>query len=212
MLLLVDLSNNNPGPIDFGALKRHGVYGAWMKVSEGTTFIDQDYAARARAARIVGLHVGGYHFARPAPGTAEHEAAFFAGLLGKVERRDLRPVLDLERNDEKMNPDQLHSWCVAFLTKLHNLSKVRGLTYSSPSFIAAQRWPHTFGVGKGLWLAEYGPDDGQDHGAHVPAPWRRCVAHQFTSRGTVPGVNGHVDLSHAKARRRILAHPVRGLP
>src|SRR5690348_1530189 len=94
--LLCDLSNNNPGPIDFPRLKAHGVWGLWHKVSEGTHFFDPDWPHRSDAARMVGLHVGGYHFARPALGTAPTEARLFCQALGRVQRRDLRPVLDLE--------------------------------------------------------------------------------------------------------------------
>jgi lysozyme len=210
-LLLVDLSNNNPDPIGFEAMKRAGVFGVWHKVSEGETFADQDFHPRAQAARAAGLRVGGYHFARPEHGNADAQAAYFVAHLGKVQRRDLHPVLDLEVNDAHLNPVALHLWAKTFLARVHALSGVRALTYSSPSYIGSQHWQRTFGTGAGLWLAEWGPNDGKDHGYHVPRPWRKVAAHQFTSVGTVPGVHGHVDLSHARYRSRVLAHPVSGL-
>lgn len=210
MILLCDLSNNNPPPIDFGQVKRHGVFGVWHKVSEGTGFSDPDWHRRATTARRVGLHVGGYHFARPARGSARAEAEFFVSHLGTVGRRDLHPVLDLE-DDGNLSSAALHGWARAFLECVHARTGVRALTYSGPSFIAERRWTRTFGTGAGLWLAEYGPNDGRDHGAHVPKPWRRIVAHQYTSVGRIPGVAGHVDLSHASSRRKLLAHGLRGL-
>jgi lysozyme len=211
VLLLVDLSNNNPGPIGFDAMKRAGVFGVWHKVSEGETFTDPDWHARAWQARKAGLRVGGYHFARPEHGNAEAQAAYFVAHLGKVQRRDLHPVLDLEVNDANLPSLTLHLWARTFLARVHKLSGVRALTYSSPSYIGAQHWPRTFGTGAGLWLAEWGPNDGRDHGYHVPSPWRRVAAHQYTSVGTIPGVHGKVDLSHARSRRRVLAHPLLGL-
>jgi lysozyme len=210
MLLLCDLSNNNPSPIDFGQVKRHGVYGVWHKVSEGLHFSDPDWHGRADAARMVGLHVGGYHFARPKLGTAHAEADYFVFHLGKIGRRDLHPVLDLE-DDGSLGSAALHGWARGFLEHVHRRTGIRALTYSGPSFITERHWAETFGTGCGLWLAEYGPNDGSDHGAHVPKPWRKIVAHQFTSVGTVPGVHGHVDLSHARSRRALLAHGLRGL-
>jgi GH25 family lysozyme M1 (1,4-beta-N-acetylmuramidase) len=211
MLLLVDLSNNNAGPIDFRAMRRAGVFGVWLKVSEGAGYADPDFAARADGARSAGLRVGGYHFAHPHRGSAQLEAAHFVGLLGKVRRRDLRPVLDLEKNDGNLPGPDLHYWARHFLAHVHSLAHVRALTYSGPAFIRRQGWRETLGAGAGLWLADYGPNDGRDHPPTIPDPWRRIVAHQFTSRGHVAGVVGEVDLSHARARRRILAYPVRGL-
>ena len=210
MLELLDLSNNNPSPIDFGAVKRHGIFGVWLKVSEGTNFVDPDWHARAEAARMVGLHVGGYHFARPAESWPEHQASIFCSLLGKIGRRDLHPVLDLE-DAGRLDALALHSWAASFLSHVHRLAGCRALTYSGPAFISERHWSKPFGTGCGLWLAEYGPNDGRDHGAHVPPPWRKIVAHQYTSRGVVPGVAGHVDLSHAHARRKLLAHGLRGI-
>jgi lysozyme len=183
----------------------------WLKVSEGTRFADPDYRHRADAARLLRLRVGGYHFARPLAGSARAEAEYFCGLLGRVRRRDLRPVLDLETNDANLSGPDLRLWARNFLTYVHEFTGVRGLLYSSPGFIHSQGWGETLGTGAGLWLADYGPNDGSDHPPNIPEPWTRIVAHQFTSRGHVAGVPGEVDLTHARARRHILAHPVRGL-
>ena len=207
---LVDLSNNNPGPLNFGAVKGAGIAGVWLKATEGLTFVDHDFKARAEAARMVGLRVGGYHFARPEPGTAVREATFFATVLGRVERRDLRPVLDLEVAPAAMHGEELRLWARSFLAHVHSLAGVLGLTYSSPGFLASQAWTETVGTGAGLWLADYGPNDGREHPHGSPHPWRRIVAHQYTSRGHVAGVPGEVDRTRVVRRRGVLAHPIRG--
>lgn len=211
-VLLVDLSNNNPDPIDWRQLKRDGVFGVLLKVSEGELFVDQTFAARAARARAAGLHVGGYHFARPA-GSPAVQAQHFCRHLGKVQRRDLHPALDLEVNDHGLHPAELFAWARGFGEHVHRQTGVRVLWYTYPAFLQAQGWPRPFGNGAGLWLAAYGPNDGHDHG--IPAgstrPWSHAVAHQYTSVGRIAGVNGHVDLSHARSRRAILAHGLRGL-
>lgn len=209
-ITLLDLSNNNAEP-DFRQVKRAGAFGVLLKVSEGTTFSDRTWPARARAARAAGLHVGGYHFARPAVGSALPEADYFCRLLGKVQRRDLHPALDLETNDGHLTPTQMLSWVRSFQHIVREHTGKRCLLYSYTAYIAELRWPHTPGTGAGLWLADYGPNDGADHGAKAPAPWRRYVAHQFTSRGHWPGCSGSVDLSHARSRRAVLANGLRGL-
>lgn len=211
-VLLVDLSNNNPSPIDFGKVRKAGVFGVLLKVSEGKTFVDPDYRARAKAARAAGLHVGGYHFARPA-GNPIEQATLFVGHLGKVERRDLHPALDLEVNDDKLSPASLHTWARSFGEHVHAMSGARVLWYTYPAFLKAQAWQQPLGSGAGLWIADYGPNDGHDHGvpAGAIAPWRRHVAHQYTSVGKIAGVAGNVDLSHGRSRRLMLARGLRGL-
>lgn len=210
MLDLIDLSNNNPDPIRFGAVKAHGIYGFWHKVTEGTGFVDHQWEARARAGRDAGLRVGGYHFARPSESNGPAQAEIFCHHLGRVGRHDLHPVLDLE-DDGGLSSDRLYEWAHDFLQHVHILTGVKALTYSGPAFIEERHWDRSFGTGAGLWLADYGPNDGRDHGPHVPRPWRKVVAHQYTSVGSVPGVAGNVDLSHARARRKILARGIRGI-
>lgn len=211
-VLLVDLSNNNADPISFPQLKRDGVFGVLLKVSEGSSFLDPTFTLRAARARAAGLHVGGYHFART-NGPAVRQAQRFCRQLGEVGRRDLHPALDLETNDGRLAPDALLEWARTFGAEVHRLTGQRVLWYTYPGFLAEQRWQHPPGNGAGLWIADYGPNDGTDHGvpASATSPWRRYVAHQYTSVGSVAGVNGNVDLSHARSRRAMLAHGLRGL-
>jgi lysozyme len=210
VVTLLDLSNNNPAP-DFGAIRRAGAFGVLLKVSEGLTFTDDTYIARSREARAVGLHVGGYHFARPMRADADAQAAYFVARLGKVQRRDLRPALDLETNEGGLGPSELLAWVRAFQRHVHRATGARCLLYSYSAYIGAQGWTTRPGTGGGLWLADYGPNDGTDHGVTPVKPWRSVVAHQYTSVGTYPGCSGHVDLSHARRRRSLLAHGLRGL-
>lgn len=208
MLTLLDLSNNNPSPIVFGQIKQHGAYGLWHKVSEGNSYTDPDWMGRSAAARRAGLRVGGYHFARPSRESANLQAAHFCTQLGKIQRRDLRPVLDLEVTGG-LPPQALWDWGHAFCLKVFQLRGVHCLVYSGPNFLQQQRWKESFGQYQ--WLAEYGPNDGKDHGATVIPPWKVLAAHQFTSVGRWSGVHGDVDLSHATSRRHVLAHPLTGL-
>lgn len=211
-ILFPDLSNNNAGPIDFAAMRRAGAFGVMLKVTEGQTFVDATWLDRSRAARAAGLHVGGYHFARP-DHNAGAQAELFAHHLGKVGRRDLHPALDLETDDGNLPPHELYAWARAFGERVHTLTRCRVLWYTGPGFIRAHGIDRPFGNGAGLWLAAWGPNDGVDHGimGGEAAPWKHATAHQFTSVGRIAGVAGHVDLSHARSRRAILAHGLRGI-
>lgn len=201
-IALIDLSNNNETP-DFRQVAGAGVAGCWMKVTEGDAFTDPTYATRAVAARQAGLRVGGYHFAQPYR-PADAQARWFAEHLGPIGPHDLRPVLDLEL-DGGLSPAQLVAWARAFNRALVELVHVGPILYTYTAF--ARELHATTPIGYGLWLADYGPDDGREHTASPPAPWRHLVAHQYTSRGTVPGVVGSVDRTSANSLRPLLAHP-----
>lgn len=205
---LVDLSNNNAAEPDWHALAQHAG-GVWLKVSEGATFTDQTFARRARAARAAGLRIGGYHFARPSRDSAQAQADHFVSVLGAIGRRDLRPVLDLEANDAGLLPSELVAWARGFVQAVRAQTGVGALVYGSSSFLAGLDAFRP--IGYGLWLADYGPDDGREHAYSVPRPWKRIVAHQYTSKGAIGGVAGRVDLSSAARLRPLLAHPVAGL-
>jgi GH25 family lysozyme M1 (1,4-beta-N-acetylmuramidase) len=101
-------------------------------------------------------------------------------------------MLDLE--DGHAGPE-LVEWARAFNHAVHAELGVFPLFYSYASYIAAMRPAKP--IGTGLWLASYGRNDGRDHGAAVPKPWRHYLLHQFSSRCRVQGCAGLVDLSHA---------------
>lgn len=191
--LLIDVSNNQ-GPIHWQAVADHGVFGAYCKASEGTNFMDRYFATNRLQAHQAGLHVGGYHFARPDQHTPETEVEHFLGCLrNRLMEGELVPALDLEHTGHIGAKDAV-SWARDFNHHFHQAIGVWPLFYSYTSFILGMgaRTP----IGAGLWLADYGADDGTDHGYHVPPPWKKLRLHQFTQKGHVPGVSGDVDLSH----------------
>ena len=206
MYRFIDLSNNNRVS-SFDAVKKAGIEGVWLKVSEGATFADPDFSSFARRARAAGLRVGGYHFAYPqhASSDAVGEARFFAAKLGKIQARDLRPVLDFEINPEHMSNADLEAWTRAFNREVAKLTGTLPLYYSYGSFLHPSK-----PVGAGLWLANYGRNDGKDFDVAPPPPWKKVAAHQFTSNGQIPGVDGRCDVSSARSLSPLLAHPIRG--
>lgn len=209
-MLLADLSNNNP-TVDFRRLARAGVRGVYLKATEGATFVDPTFAARRTQARAAGLAVGAYHFARPDTGDARlsdahAEARHFASVVGRLGWRDLRPALDLEIG----RPEPRYvAWSRAWNTQVRDLLGAGPLFYSYPYYIVGLRAAEP--IGYGLWLADYGRDDGAAHPAHVPAPWQKCVLHQYTSNGRVDGVSGRCDLNRAERMRPLFAFPARAL-
>lgn len=131
MRKFVDVSNVN-GTVDFAAIKAAGAFGVYLKVSEGTTFVDQRYKERYAQAKAAGLKVGGYHFGHPKNDPAA-ELAFFLSLL-QLEKGDLKPALDLEVTDEQ-GEVKVHSFAAKFLSGLEAKIGELGVLYAGQYFM-----------------------------------------------------------------------------
>lgn len=204
-MLLVDLSGNNWPVVNsrrhFERLRAARVRGALIKATEGATFVNERYRAYRRWALAVGMLVGPYHFAYPTGGDALEEAEHFIRTVGSLDQ--LRPALDLE-----IDPGELRTKLTAW-SRSWNQAVVTGLGsgplfYSYPYFIRYMR--PRIPIGYGLWLASYAANDGKRHPYLVPAPWKKAVLHQYTSRGRIGGISP-LDLDYAAKLQPLLAFP-----
>lgn len=163
---IIDISSNNTHPIDFAAVKASGVDTVFIKATEGTTYVNPDYAADRDAARAAGLAVAAYHYADFTDATAE--ANHFRAVAGSDAK-----ILDGETTTNA-------AWLNQFLTALGQPSD-QELTYGSASTIPSS------GITRGfLWPAAWGPND-----PRIPNE----VAWQDSDAGTLPGIQGRVDTS-----------------
>lgn len=180
---------------------------AYLKASEGTTWVDPDFGKNRKAANAAGVHVGAYHFARYDNPVAE--AKHFASVVQHVAKADLKPVLDLETKVPEGYNGAV--WARHFnAAVIKELGQIP-MFYSYAPYIEELKASKP--IGNGLWLAAYGRNDGKEYPVFTPLPWKRFVAHQFTSNGTVPGIKGKVDVSDAKkGLRSLLAHPIKAIP
>lgn len=206
MALVIDLSNNN-GNISLTSLKAAGVRGVIAKATEGVTFNDAMFNSLRTRASALGLYFGAYHFAQPGHNAAVDEARHFCQVVKTVDSKDIKPSLDFE-TPSKLTPEQQEEWIRAFNAEVKKRLGLYPMFYSYPAFIKGIALEKT--VGNGLWLADYGPDDGKPHTAAPPAPWKKIALHQYTSKGVLHGVPGEFDLSNGSLWS-ILAHPVRAL-
>ena len=177
-VVFLDRSNVN-GPDDYSKAPVTHIY---LKVTEGTSFVDSTYVKRRHDALAAGAKVGGYHFAGHNDPRAE--ADFFLSKL--VAEDQLRPCLDLESG-------QSRQWAEQFVLRVKERLGYFPTLYGSTSFIA----PMLQSAGPlracPWWRAEFGPNDGGRHdlvGGDMGA-----AAHQFTSVAHVPGISGVTDQS-----------------
>lgn len=177
----IDLSSNNHphgAPIDWDLLAPE-VDVVWVKASQYLSYRNPFLAADVAAAKAHGKPVGLYHFAGdvdkirgPLIGTPDEESANFLAAVQGVPHDWL--TLDYEPVGIPDDP----AW----------VDRFGALTGCAELYSYASRLAHLTGAMKGRrrWVAAYQ--------AHPPAgDWG---AWQYTDVGTVPGVSGHVDLSH----------------
>lgn len=204
MLTVIDLSNWQ-GSVNWARVKQDGIGLAYVKATQGDGYTDPTFEPNRREAEALGIRIGAYAYVTPGKASPEAQAAHLAKVVGTLRRRELRPAQDLETGGTA----GVEAFARAFSKAVARELGCTPLLYSYPAFLSSLRL--TRPIGGGLWLASYGRNDGADHGADVPKPWKHWVAHQFTSQGHAPGIAGSVDISHAPRLRPLLAHPVTGL-
>lgn len=168
------------GQINWSAVKSDITVGAVIvKVTDGPAGVDANWRANHDGARAVGLPVAPYHFSEDSNATAEanHFASFWSAGW------DFRPWLDEEKSSAN----------AAFVTAFR--SEFRSSTgyplfgvYSSESLLNGQLNPGAWiDAQTGIWAARYAGSLGWDHA--------QLLLWQYTSGGSVRGINGFVDLS-----------------
>jgi GH25 family lysozyme M1 (1,4-beta-N-acetylmuramidase) len=173
---------------------------AWLKVSEGAGGAPNPkilawHQRNAPAARAAGLRVGGYHFLTTAipSSTPEEEAEFFISRLS-LKHGDLLPVCDFEQEPADVTQ------ALAFLRHVESEIGVKPILYTFPDFLRralAQATPaERQGLKKfPLWFADYGLNNGINHGVTHDTFGFEVVAHQFTSKGRIDGASAPTDLN-----------------
>lgn len=134
--MIIDLSSNNIHPVTWPQVKAAGVQGVILKATQGTTYVNPDYAGDVAGASAAGLPVIAYHFADFTTPVAE--ARYFLSVAGRRGR-----VLDSETNSTA-------AWQNAFLAAL-GLPGTEELDYGSASTLPSGA------VRSLIWAAAYGP-------------------------------------------------------
>lgn len=175
------------GTIDWSVAHGSGIDFAFVKATEGTTFVDPTFATNWAGMKKAGVVRGAYHFFHSNVNPVA-QADFVTKTVGALEPGDLPIVIDLEVTDG--NPEStVISTATAFLAAVTKATGVTAMIYTSPAFLS----DFSSFTGNPLWVANWGvmcPD--------VPAPWSTWTFWQNSATGTVSGVSGAsaVDLDY----------------
>ncbi len=180
----IDVSSYQGNP-NWTSVKNSGKTFAFTKATEGTTYVNPDFAANWAHMKSAGLIRGAYHYGHPGTDPVA-QANFFYNTVHPT-TGDLQMTLDIETTDGK-NPTQVRSWIVSFINRIQALTGRPGIIYTGYYF-----WKNSAGNGSNLncplWLAAYVTNPA----TYIPAAWSTWSFWQYTSTGSVSGVSGNVD-------------------
>ena len=182
------------GAVDFAKVKGAGKRFVVAKATEGIGFTDDNWAKYRNGAAAQGLAVTGYHFARPDgnPTKPREEARWYVSQLN-LQPGMLIPALDLERGGG-LGRTALTNWVAAWLDEVYQLTGVKAMIYTSPSFWRSYLGDTRQFADQGynvLWIAHWGVSKptviGSNWGGKGWTFWQY-------GGGPVPGISGNVDL------------------
>ncbi len=191
----IDVSKHN-GSIDWGAVKNSGIDFVIIRCgyrgsSSGALVIDPMYTANINGAKNAGLNVGVYFFSQAVnEAEAVEEASMVLDLISPYSLQ--YPVyIDVEKSrgrGDEISPDERTATIRAFLSTIQSAGYVGGV-YSNKIW-----FENRINVGSLLdykiWLAQY--MDVPTYTASRYDMW------QYTSKGSVPGIAGNVDMNVLK--------------
>ncbi len=160
-----------------------------IKATEGNNYVNPYCDTHYQECKNSGKLRGVYHFSDH--GDANSEAEFFVnntkGYIG-----DGILVLDWEGNFvSDVN------WAKTWLDRVYQLTGVRPLIYMSSSVVNAYDWSSVVNANYGLWVANYGINNGSMNSAPNVKWWSTYFIWQYTSVGRIANYNGNLDLDVA---------------
>lgn len=183
----IDVSDFQPG-IDWGAVKASGqVQFVYSKASEGDGFVGDTFVPNHDACKAHGIPFGPYHFFRPYVDPIAQANHFLAAINGY--NGQLLPMVDVEVTDGAS-----YEGIIASLAKFNQTVEAkigkRIIIYTDYGFWNGSMNGTDAFSGHFLWIAEFNQDDQPT----LPNGWNDYVIWQHADNGSIPGIEGDVDL------------------
>lgn len=195
----IDVSHHN-GNIDWGRVEEAGVEFAFIKATEGASFVDSKFKSNFASAKAHDLLVGAYHFFQPNV-AVEKQVDNFCRVYGVARNGDLPPVLDVENESlwkgvsKKRAADLVISWITGVRARLGE--HVQPIIYASSAFVGDVLGADPRLKEYPLWVANYT----RATKPRLPKPWSFWTFWQYTEDGRVAGISGAVDINRFNGDR-----------
>jgi len=195
----IDVSHHN-GAIDWNLAREAGVEFAFMKATEGATFVDKNFKRNYAGAKAAGILVGAYHFFQPRI-SVSRQVENLTRVYDVAADGDLPPVIDVEDASlwRGLSRKESADLTLAFIDGVRERlgSHVHPIVYASSSFVGDVLGGDARLKEHPLWLAHYTSASRP----RVPAPYGFWTFWQYTDRGRVAGLAGNVDINRFNGDR-----------
>lgn len=174
------------GTVNWQEVKAAGMKFAFVKATEGQSYVDSQFTTNWKNIKAAGLLRGAYHFF-DAGVDGNSQAHHFLQTV-QLESTDLPPVIDVEAAASASNAEilqEVQNWLDIVEGTLNRLPMI----YTTASFWNSHL-NHTFGKYP-LWIAEYGVSEPK-----IPAGWTSWQFWQSSQSGSVEGVAGSTDMDY----------------
>lgn len=146
----------------------------------------------------------GFYFFPLCNNSTPEEHALWAYNQVKNYIHDAIPILDWEQYNENgvtYNDASNVDWAYNWLKEFERLSGVKPIIYMSQSVTLAYNWAKVTDNDNGLWVANYGCNDGANHGYGKIGYWPIVAMHQYTSVSEDGGLDRNVFFGGIEAWR-----------
>lgn len=180
------------GNIDWNRVRASGIDFAIIKAggSDAGFYKDKKFEQNVRGAAEAGVHVGAYYFVGPLCNSAEAGAldAYKFHQIIKDFTLDYPVYIDFEApsgRDKQGNTDAAYAFC----SYMESVGYYAGIYASDVSGFKDRLIPDQL-VRFDKWVAKYS--------THEPGVIKNWGMWQYSSKGSVPGISGYVDMDFSR--------------
>jgi GH25 family lysozyme M1 (1,4-beta-N-acetylmuramidase) len=180
----LDVSSHQ-GNVDWTTVGVNGARFAFVKATEGTTYVNPYFGQQYVGAYFAGLVRGAYHFGLPDRSTGAAQAQWFAANGGawSADGQTLPGALDIEYNPYGatcygLSQSAMVSWLTSFVTQYQALTTRWPIVYTTANWWQACTGNYAgFGATVPLWIACWCQTVGQ-----LPAGWSGFAFWQWSDQ------------------------------
>ena len=167
-----------------------------IRATAGKNRLDTQFKTNWKQSKSNGFIRGAYHYYRPNENSIKQAENFIRYV--KLEKGDFPPVLDIENLPKSQSIDSLKVGLKRWLTKVEAHYKVKPIIYTGEryykDFLKDDFKEYQF------WIANY-----NFFVENIKDEW---LFWQFTEKGTIPGIEGPVDLNIYNGTPKMLKYLV----
>jgi GH25 family lysozyme M1 (1,4-beta-N-acetylmuramidase) len=173
------------GVINWGQVAAAGIRFSFMKATEHTTFVDSRFSFNWAQSKANGILRGAYHYGRPGFDPVAQARHFYNVV--RPTTGDLPCCLDIEA-DDGLAPGVVKNWIQRFCQEIRRKMGRPPVIYTGFYFWRDEAGNSPNNYDTRLWMARWSTTP-----YPLPIAWSDWTFWQYTSTGSVPGINGNVD-------------------